>query len=113
MYISIKYEIYKRQQIQSYATDEIIEVANLDIDDIIKALAHPVRRQILAWLKEPEKSFRHRRIRLNWAYAPARFLKRRISRNRPFLSIWRHCKKRGWSPRKKSGSGFFIPAMKP
>jgi ArsR family transcriptional regulator len=28
-----------------------------DIDEIIKALAHPVRREILAWLKNPEKSF--------------------------------------------------------
>jgi len=28
-----------------------------DIDDIIKALAHPVRREILGWLKEPQKSF--------------------------------------------------------
>ncbi len=28
-----------------------------DIDDIIKALAHPVRREILGWLKEPKKSF--------------------------------------------------------
>jgi ArsR family transcriptional regulator len=28
-----------------------------DIDDIIKALAHPVRRDILGWLKDPNKSF--------------------------------------------------------
>ncbi|SEG31725.1 ArsR/SmtB family transcription factor [Marinobacterium lutimaris] len=28
-----------------------------EIDAIIKALAHPVRRQILAWLKEPEEWF--------------------------------------------------------
>jgi ArsR family transcriptional regulator len=28
-----------------------------DLDDIIKALAHPVRREILGWLKDPEKSF--------------------------------------------------------
>jgi len=28
-----------------------------DVDDIIKALAHPVRREMLAWLKEPQKSF--------------------------------------------------------
>lgn len=28
-----------------------------DIDNIIKALAHPLRREILVWLKEPEKSF--------------------------------------------------------
>lgn len=28
-----------------------------DIDDIIKALSHPVRRDILAWLKDPQRSF--------------------------------------------------------
>lgn len=30
---------------------------HLDIDAIIKALAHPVRRQILLWLKEPARYF--------------------------------------------------------
>ena len=29
----------------------------LDIDDVIKALAHPVRRDILHWLKTPEVFF--------------------------------------------------------
>ncbi|NMG36042.1 metalloregulator ArsR/SmtB family transcription factor [Azoarcus sp. TTM-91] len=29
----------------------------MDIDEIIKALAHPVRRELLQWLKEPEKHF--------------------------------------------------------
>ncbi|MDE3209081.1 MAG: helix-turn-helix transcriptional regulator, partial [Pseudomonadota bacterium] len=28
-----------------------------DFDEIIKALAHPVRRNILRWLKTPEESF--------------------------------------------------------
>jgi len=28
-----------------------------DVDDIMKALAHPARREILAWLKTPEKVF--------------------------------------------------------
>jgi DNA-binding transcriptional ArsR family regulator len=28
-----------------------------DIDEVIKALAHPVRRQMLEWLKNPQKSF--------------------------------------------------------
>jgi ArsR family transcriptional regulator len=28
-----------------------------DMDDIIKALAHPVRREILGWLKDPQASF--------------------------------------------------------
>lgn len=29
----------------------------MDLDASIKALAHPVRRDILQWLKEPEKHF--------------------------------------------------------
>lgn len=29
----------------------------LDLDEIIKALAHPVRREILNWLKDPERQF--------------------------------------------------------
>ncbi|AIZ33892.1 ArsR/SmtB family transcription factor [Pseudomonas sp. K1(2024)] len=29
----------------------------LDLDDIIKALAHPVRRDILNWLKDPAAHF--------------------------------------------------------
>ncbi|MDH1262160.1 metalloregulator ArsR/SmtB family transcription factor [Pseudomonas sp. GD03944] len=29
----------------------------IDIDDVIKALAHPVRRDILHWLKDPEAYF--------------------------------------------------------
>lgn len=28
-----------------------------DFDEAIKALAHPMRRQILQWLKEPKKHF--------------------------------------------------------
>ncbi len=29
----------------------------LDLDEIIKALAHPVRRDILGWLKDPQTCF--------------------------------------------------------
>ncbi|SQF96389.1 regulatory protein ArsR [Paucimonas lemoignei] len=29
----------------------------IDLDEIIKALAHPVRRDILVWLKDPLTSF--------------------------------------------------------
>ncbi|MBA1230126.1 helix-turn-helix transcriptional regulator [Pseudomonas viridiflava] len=29
----------------------------IDLDDIIKALAHPVRREILTWLKDPRTTF--------------------------------------------------------
>jgi ArsR family transcriptional regulator len=30
-----------------------------NVDEIMKALAHPARREILAWLKAPEKVFVH------------------------------------------------------
>jgi ArsR family transcriptional regulator len=29
----------------------------IDLDEIIKALAHPLRREMLQWLKDPEKYF--------------------------------------------------------
>lgn len=29
----------------------------IDRDSVLKALAHPVRRDMLAWLKEPERHF--------------------------------------------------------
>lgn len=29
----------------------------IDVDEIIKALSNPVRREILQWLKEPQKNF--------------------------------------------------------
>jgi len=29
----------------------------IDDDEVFKALSHPARRQILAWLKEPERHF--------------------------------------------------------
>lgn len=31
--------------------------AAIDTDAILKALAHPVRRRMLSWLREPEKHF--------------------------------------------------------
>lgn len=30
---------------------------DIDLDEVIKALAHPVRRDILRWLKDPEANF--------------------------------------------------------
>ena len=42
----------------------------MDIDAIHKALANPVRRQILAWLKEPEQYFSDQEHGLTWASAP-------------------------------------------
>jgi DNA-binding transcriptional ArsR family regulator len=35
----------------------MVNTSTPDIDDIIKALAHPVRREMLLWLKDPQKSF--------------------------------------------------------
>lgn len=43
----------------------------LDIDEIIKALSHPVRRDMLRWLKEPEKYFVEQTTRSRSASAPA------------------------------------------
>lgn len=43
----------------------------LDIDEIIKALSHPVRRDMLRWLKEPEKYFVEQDHRSRSASAPA------------------------------------------
>lgn len=33
------------------------DIDDIDRDLVLKALAHPVRREMLAWLKEPEKHF--------------------------------------------------------
>lgn len=33
------------------------ESGSVDIDEILKALAHPARREILVWLKTPQTSF--------------------------------------------------------
>jgi ArsR family transcriptional regulator len=35
----------------------IHEAQTEDLDEVLKALANPVRRQILAWMKEPERNF--------------------------------------------------------
>jgi len=35
----------------------MVKTGTPDIDDIIKALAHPLRREILGWLRDPQKSF--------------------------------------------------------
>ena len=33
------------------------QACEIEVDEVFKALSHPARRQILAWLKEPEKHF--------------------------------------------------------
>jgi len=42
--------------IRRYRTHEKTRM-HLDIDEVIKALAHPVRRDILHWLKDPQVYF--------------------------------------------------------
>lgn len=39
-------------------TKDIVPTSEMDTDEVFKALSHPARRQILAWLKEPELHFR-------------------------------------------------------
>jgi len=34
------------------------------MDDILKALANPLRRQILSWLRDPERHFPHQQPRM-------------------------------------------------
>lgn len=45
----------------------------LDFDEIIKALAHPVRREILQWLKEPEKHFADQEHPLEFGVCAGKF----------------------------------------
>lgn len=40
-----------------YMTKPIAPSCEIDVDEVFKALSHPARRQILAWLKEPKKHF--------------------------------------------------------
>ncbi|THF65322.1 ArsR/SmtB family transcription factor [Pseudothauera rhizosphaerae] len=45
----------------------------MDLDEVIKALAHPVRREILQWLKEPEKHFADQEYPLEVGVCAGRF----------------------------------------
>ena len=38
----------------------------MDVDEAMKALANPVRRNILAWLKDPQTHFGSQEIPLEW-----------------------------------------------
>ncbi|GAO95623.1 ArsR family transcriptional regulator [Pseudomonas syringae pv. actinidiae] len=55
MYIA-KYR-YKVRPIAIYRYTACENDMQIDLDDIIKALAHPVRREILTWLKDPRTTF--------------------------------------------------------
>jgi ArsR family transcriptional regulator len=47
-------------KVRSIAISRYTHIENempIDLDEIIKALAHPVRREILVWLKDPLTSF--------------------------------------------------------
>lgn len=48
---------YKVRPFPIYRCSQIENDMPIDLDDIIKALAHPVRRQILVWLKDPHTCF--------------------------------------------------------
>ncbi len=62
-----------------------------DIDDIIKALAHPLRREILGWLKNPQKSFLTQAHSFELGVCAGKILKKRIFLNRPSHPIWLRC----------------------
>jgi ArsR family transcriptional regulator len=46
---------YKVRSISIYESTAMS--TSIDLDEIIKALANPVRREMLQWLKDPEKYF--------------------------------------------------------
>jgi DNA-binding transcriptional ArsR family regulator len=48
---------YKVRPIAIWRNQTLWNVMTLDIDEVIKALAHPVRRDILHWLKDPQAYF--------------------------------------------------------
>ncbi len=48
---------YKVRLIAIYRYKRIENDMPIDLDEIIKALAHPIRRQILGWLKDPATCF--------------------------------------------------------
>jgi len=48
---------YKVRPIAIYRYTQIENDMPIDLDEIMKALSHPVRRQILNWLKEPSACF--------------------------------------------------------
>lgn len=53
--VSSRYKV-RLIAIWRYGTQGITRM-QLDIDEVIKALAHPVRRDILHWLKDPQAYF--------------------------------------------------------
>jgi DNA-binding transcriptional ArsR family regulator len=56
-YLYIAIYRYKVRPIAIYRYTKIENDMPIDLDEIMKALAHPVRRQILNWLKEPSDCF--------------------------------------------------------
>ncbi|AUL98919.1 ArsR/SmtB family transcription factor [Pseudothauera hydrothermalis] len=45
----------------------------MDLDEVIKALAHPVRREMLQWLKAPEKHFADQEHPLEFGVCAGKF----------------------------------------
>ncbi|AVZ78148.1 MAG TPA: metalloregulator ArsR/SmtB family transcription factor [Pseudothauera hydrothermalis] len=45
----------------------------MDLDEVIKALAHPVRREMLQWLKTPEKHFADQEHPLEFGVCAGKF----------------------------------------
>ncbi|RMU98691.1 ArsR family transcriptional regulator [Pseudomonas syringae pv. tomato] len=56
-YLYIAKYRYKVRPIAIYRYTACENDMQIDLDDIIKALAHPVRREILTWLKVPRTTF--------------------------------------------------------
>ncbi|TKT74932.1 metalloregulator ArsR/SmtB family transcription factor [Aquamicrobium sp. LC103] len=53
----------------------------MDKDAVLKAVAHPVRRNMLAWLKEPEKHFSGQEHPLEMGVCAGQFEKCKLSQS--------------------------------
>ena len=88
----------------------------LDLDEIIKALAHPVRREILNWLKDPQACFPDQHHSTRRQTRPPRTQARRNHLTRPRKTNDRTRQSRrnsntkhGTPPKTNTHNRFFLP----
>lgn len=84
----------------------------LDLDDIMKALAHPVRREILGWLKTPAAQFLEQVHSTDHGVCAGRSSGAAGCPNRLCRRTWRSCSEQAWSSARKSANGTCSSATK-
>jgi hypothetical protein len=76
----------------------------MDDDIMLKALAHPFRRDVLAWLKEPELHFAPQADPLDMGVCASQFDYRGVAQSSVSVH-WRHWRQPPSSPRDGSSNG--------